>query len=125
MKKNRNMHKTSHHLSKDDTVKVCKMDKGVGVVIINDPDCYDKLDCIINDSSRFTMLKYNIDTESIKDCPSAPWIKKAKGVSYYCRNYIKPLVDEATHFRLLPRGSQPGKIYGMAKNNPTLGHRLT
>ncbi len=118
-KKNRNLHRTLRQLSKNDAVKVCKMDKGVGVVILNNSDYYDKLDCIINDSSRFTMLNYNINTESIKDCTNAPWIKKAKSVSYYCRNYIKPLVDETTYYRLLPKGSQPGKLYGMAKNHKT------
>ena len=115
--KNRNLHKTLRHLSKDNTVKVCRMDKGVGVVIMNDSDYYDKLDCIINDNSRFRLLKYNINTESVKDCANAPWIQKAKSVSYYCQNYIEPLVDDATYYRLLPTGSQPGKLYGMAKNH--------
>ena len=114
-KKNRNLHKRLRSLSNNKAIKVCKMDKGTGVVIMNDSDYYKKLDCIVNDTSRFSLIDYNINTEKIHDCTLAPWIQKADSVSYYCRTYIKPLVDDKLYYRLLPTGSQPGRLYGMAK----------
>ena len=35
----------------------------------------------------------------------------------YINKYIKPIVDKQTYWRLLPTGSQPGRLYGMAKNH--------
>ena len=116
-RKNRNLHKTLRHLSNNKSLKICKMDKGVGVVIMNEKDYYQKLDVIINDHRRFLLLNYNINTNSISECALAPWIEKERSVGYYCRTYIKPLVDASTYYRLLPTGSQPGRLYGTAKNH--------
>ena len=42
------------------------------------------------------------------------WYKKS--VIYYCNNFIKKLVSEAEYHRIYPTGSQPGNLYGMAKD---------
>ena len=95
------------------------MDKGTGVVIMSVNEYHEKLDCIINDASRFTLIEYNINAENTHDCSLAPWIVKESSVTYYCRTYIRPLVDEKFYYRLLPTGSQPGRLYGMAKIHKT------
>ena len=35
----------------------------------------------------------------------------------YLNKYIKPIVSEKVYYSLIPKGSQPGKMYGMAKNH--------
>ena len=116
-KRNNFLHRTLRQLANNDDIKVCKMDKGVGVVIVDTPDYYQKLDVIIDDDDRFELLNYNINTTNIKECDMAPWIRKEDSIARYCREYIRPLVDNNTYFRLYPTGSQPGKLYGMAKNH--------
>ena len=116
-KRNKFLHRTLRQLSNNDDIKICKMDKGVGVVILDTPEYYQKLDAIINDDDRFELLDYNINTTNIKECDMAPWICKEGSIARYCRDYIRPLVDNNTYFRLYPTGSQPGKLYGMAKNH--------
>ena len=93
------------------------MDKGVGLVVLNESDYYKKLDKIISDRTRFTRLSYNINTNNIKDCMNSPWINKENKVIRYCQQHLLNLVDKSTYTRIYPNGSQPGKIYGMAKNH--------
>ena len=38
-----------------------------------------------------------------------------KKVIYYCKKYIKSLVSDTEYSKIYPTGSQPGKLYGMAK----------
>ena len=116
-KQNRHLHKTLSRLSNNNKIKICKMDKGVGLVILDSCDYYAKLDEIINDHERFTRLDYDINTIRIQTCKLAPWVIKESSVARYCRTYLKDLVDENTYRRIFPSGSQPGKIYGMAKNH--------
>ena len=116
-KQNRHLHKTLGRISRNKAIKVCKMDKGVGLVIMNNCDYYSKLDQIINDKTRFIRLDYNINTENVQNCRLAPWVIKENKIARYCRDYIQKLVDEKTYRRILPNGSQPGKMYGMAKNH--------
>ena len=118
-KKNQMMHRTLRALSKDQQIRLCKMDKGVGAVILNTADYYAKLDVIINDKSRFKKLDYNIPTNRFKHCFSAPWISKEDSVQRCFRKHIKPLVDEKVYKRIYPNGSQPGRLYGMAKIHKT------
>jgi hypothetical protein len=91
------------------------MDKGVGMVLMNERDYIAKLDRIVNDETRFMLLDYDLGTTDIAQCSKAPWVAKATSVKNYCKNYIKQLVDESTYYRIYPTGAQPGKLYGMAK----------
>ena len=93
------------------------MDKGVGTVILDTEAYYDKLDVIIRDVTRFEKIEYNINASNPQECYKAPWIIKEQRVQRYCRQYIKPVVDDKTYWRIYPQGSQPGKLYGMAKNH--------
>ena len=51
--KNAALHNALKKLGNNTRIKVCKFDKGKGVVILDSYDYYAKLDCIINDSSKF------------------------------------------------------------------------
>ena len=57
-KQNRHLHRTLRSISSNNNIKICKMDKGVGLVILNESDYYQKLDKIICDRSRFIRLSY-------------------------------------------------------------------
>ena len=116
-KRNRFLHNTLGRLSRRTDIKVCKMDKGVGVVIMNSDDYYTKLDSVVSDNSRFERLQYNINADTISECKIAPWILKENSVKDYCRKYLKEWIDEKTYRFIKPKGSQPGKLYGMAKNH--------
>ena len=116
-KQNRHLHKTLRNLSNNNGIKICKMDKGVGLVILNENDYCQKLDNIICDRTRFTRLDYNINTNKVQDCMNSPWIVKENKIIRYCRQHLLNVVDKSTYGRIYPSGSQPGKMYGMAKNH--------
>ena len=59
--KNVDLHNTLKKLGDNSRIKVCKFDKGKGVVILDSHDYYAKLDCTINDSSKFHEI--NQDTK--------------------------------------------------------------
>ena len=115
-RKNQALHRTLKALSSNTDIKCCKMDKGVGVVILDTKEYFSKLDIIVQDESRFKELEYNLESATtIQQCSKAPWILKESSISNYIRKYIRPLVEEKTYWKLMPRGSQPGRLYGMAK----------
>ena len=83
-------------------------------------ECYfKKLDSIVNDPTKFKEINFSLDNNSLEECKSAPWIKKANSVKYYLTTYIKPIVDPVTYLNLLPSGSVPGRLYGKAKIHKT------
>ena len=43
--------------------------------------------------------------------------KKEDSIKYYVRTYIKPCVDAFTYRKMMPCGSGPGRMYGMAKQH--------
>ena len=115
-RRNRFLHRTLRNLANRSELKVCKMDKGIGIILLDTSDYFKKLDQIIDDRSRFRKLDYNINVEKLAEHKNAPWIKKESSVATYCRK-LKPFIDEKTYWRIHPQGSQPGKMYGMAKNH--------
>ena len=107
---NKMFHKTLLDLSRDKSIKVCSFDKGNGLVILNSKDYYNKLDKIINDKTKFSIIEPNSEKPHLH-----PVIKKQNSVVYHINTYIKPYVDEDIVSSILPTGSQPGKLYGMCK----------
>ena len=63
---NQLVHKTLSNLSKNSLIKVCKMDKGNGVVVLNKTDYFNKLDKIVLDKNRFEEINYNLNSHSTK-----------------------------------------------------------
>ena len=105
---NRMFHGTIHRLAKDNGIKVCKYDKGVGLVVLDTDDYYKKLDVIVHDTTKFK----NIDMEGNT---IHPIVKKENSIKDYVYRYFKKHVDSHTYNKLHPSGSGPGKLYGMCK----------
>ena len=117
-KKNKAIHNTLKSISLNSKIKCLKMDKGVGIVVLNTEDYYSKLDKIVEDKSKFRKIDYSLkDATTLEYCQSAPWVAKEKSMYNYTWKYIKLLVDYKDYYKLLPNGSKPGRLYGMAKNH--------
>ena len=92
-------------LAQDPSIKICKFDKGNGVAIFSAKDCYDKLEIVILDNSKFEEINQDLsENYSI--------IQKEKSILYYIRKYFKKVPN---YQELIPSGSQPGKLYGIAE----------
>ena len=109
-KRNKRKHFVLKRLAADKSIRVCKFDKGTGICILNTSDYINKLDCIVNDTSKFQKVQIN------KKKPSDhPVVKKFEKVKRYIQKYItKDHYDEKVVSRMTP-GSSPGKLYGLAK----------
>ena len=114
-RQNVRLHKTLNKLSSDSKIKVCRLDKGNGVCLLNSKDYFEKLDSIVSDETKFNVVQYDLNKETTGNCAKAPWIKAENSIKYYVKNYIKNLVDSSIYSTLLPTGSIPGKLYGLAK----------
>ena len=107
-KTNVELHKILLDLKNDNTIKLCKFDKGNGVLIINDYDYYAKLDDLILNTKKFTEI-------TISDSKIHPIISKENSIVRFFNKNVKPYMQLDTFSNLVPSGSQPGKIYGLAK----------
>ena len=94
-KMNQLFHKTLSCLAKDKTIKVCKFDKGTGVVIMNSTDYASKLDKIVLDKSKFQEVP-------IKEGKPHPIISKENSVKYYLETYLKPFISPEIYSKLIP-----------------------
>ena len=98
------MHNTLKKMSQDSSIKVCKFDKGNGLAILDSTDYDAKLHKIIQDKSKFVEVR--------QDTAIHPIIQKENSIAYYIRRYLKNIEG---YTKLIPSGSKPGKLYGMAK----------
>ena len=105
---NRTLHRILDTLKRDNNIKVCKFDKGNGTVILDSDDYYKKLDKIVLDDTKFK----EIDTKKTK---THPVINKENTIKRFLAKFIKPFVSAEEYVKLIPSGSQPGKIYGLCK----------
>ena len=112
---NKELHKTLRNLRNDSSIKICSFDKGNGVIIMNSLDYYKKLDDIVLDKNKF---------KEIKQIPGKPHpiISKENSIIRFLEKHLKPFISVNVYDKLVPSGSQPGKIYGLCKvhkdNNP-------
>ena len=68
-------------------------------------DYFLKLDRIIKDESRLIEVK-------LQDDAIHPIIQKKNSIAYYVKRYLRKVDGYTT---LIPSGSKPGKLYGLAK----------
>ena len=108
--KNKKFHETLEKLSKDSEIKVTNFDKGNGIVILNSDDYISKLDQIVSDTTKFEDIK----STNCQFCED-PVVKNEGKLCRYLKKYVKPHVSSEIYDDILPCGSQPGKLYGMAK----------
>ena len=79
------------------------------MAIFSAKDYYDKLDKVILDKSKFEEINQDLSENH-------PIIQKEKSISYYIKKYFKKVTN---YQELIPFGSQPGKLYGIAKVHKT------
>ena len=108
VKQNQFLHRTLHALSLNKNIKVCKFDKGNGVVVLNCTDYFDKLDTIILDTSKFEEII--CDHDSVH-----PIIANESRIKSFLYRNVKKHVDDGRYQSITPSGSQPGKVYGLCK----------
>ena len=101
-------HKTLSDLAKDESIKLCSYDKGNGLVILNSTDYYQKLDVIVKDETKFTEVP-------VKKGKTHPIISKQNSIREVINENLKDIIDEDVLSKILPTGSQPGKLYGLCK----------
>ena len=104
---NRAFHATLSRLAKDNSIKVCKFDKGTGVVVLDTEDYFSKLDIIVNDTTKFV----KVETQGKKFHPC----EKRQGTVKHAIKALKQHTTDEQLDILTPRGCGPGKLYGMCK----------
>ena len=102
---NQSIHQTLRSLARNADIKLCKFDKGSGLAILEAKDYFLKLDKIIEDRSKFVEVKWQDDTIH-------PIIQNEISIAYYIKRNLKKMDGYAA---LIPSGSKPGKLYGLAK----------
>ena len=65
------------------------------------------------DRAKFEPVEFDINCDDLVQCELAPWFKKEQSIKYYIRTYLDGIVCDSRH--LMPTGSGPGRLYGMAK----------
>ena len=91
-------------LKTNSAITICKPDKGNGAVVLNHSDYCQKINQLLNDTSKFVEL------------PDDPAITREKKLHEYL-HYLKTkgALDESTYQTIRPQGSKPGRIYGLPK----------
>ena len=102
---NQSLHRTLRSLARNADIKLCKFDKENGFAILEAEDYFLKLDRIIEDGSKFIEAK-------LQDDAIHPIIQKENSIAYYVKRYLRKVDGYTT---LIPSGSKPGKLYGLAK----------
>ena len=104
--------KTLKALKEDESIVITKPDKGRGVVIMDKCDYNDKINNILGDRSKFTVL--NVDFSS--------HILKLEDKLNRLLRSVKDIIGENIYNQLKISGSRPGTLYGLPKihkpNNP-------
>ena len=102
---NQSLHRTLRSLARNADIKLCKFDKGNSFAILEAEDYFLKLDRIIEDGSKFIEVK-------LQDDAIHPIIQKENSIACYVKRYLRKVDGYTT---LIPSGSKPGKLYGLAK----------
>ena len=106
---NQRFHESLSSLANDEHIKVCKFDKGTGVCVLNSIDYFAKLDIIINDKSKFE------EVVSKRSNAKHPVLKRQEVVKDSLNRLLKGHITDDLLHELSPKGSSPGKLYGMCK----------
>ena len=107
-KQNQLLHKTIRSLNRNKNIKICRYDKGNGVVILNSADYYNKLDTIILDKDKFEEITVDVTKQH-------PVVSNEVSIKGYLARNVKKCVEDSVYRKIVPSGSQPGKLYGLCK----------
>ena len=83
-------------LKNNSVITTCKPDKGNWVVVLNHSDYCQKINQLLNDTSKFVEL------------PDDPTITREKKQHEYLY-YLKGALDDSTYQTIRPQGSKPGR----------------
>ena len=107
-KTNQAFHRTLRRLSANKEIKVCRYDKGNGVVVLNCKDYFDKLDTIVLDKEKFEEISFH-------ESDVHPIITNENKIKDFLYRNIRGKIDDVVYNSIVPSGSQPGKLYGLCK----------
>ena len=111
-KQNQALHRTLRALSFNKKIKICKYDKGNGVVVLNCVDYFNKLDTIVLDKDKFEEI-------FVSNNETHPVISNENRLKSFLYRNVKGCIDEDIYNNITPSGSQPGKLYGLCKVHKT------
>ena len=95
-------------LSRDDSITICRPDKGRGVVILDKSNYISKMEEILSDYTKFKEIKHNNNLKLT--------LQQEDKVNRLVRTLTKDnLFSEATASQLKISGSSPGIMYGLPK----------
>ena len=107
---NRSFHRNLTSLSSDPTIAVTRFDKGNGVCILSKEEYLQKLDNIVNDCSKFSIIP-----ENKRKNARHPLLRRQEIVKEQINKHVKKFVAEEITKQLLPSGCNIGKLYGTCK----------
>ena len=110
---NKRLHRTLTNLAKMKNLKICSFDKGNGIVLVDADEYFNKLDVIINDTSKFKKVQVPDDLKK------HPTIMEEGRLYRYLVKYVKRYITEDTYKYIMPSGSEPAKMYGTIKVHKT------
>jgi hypothetical protein len=93
-------------LRDNDSIIVCKPDKGAGIVLMDRTDYTSKMEVILSDNSKFQKM----EREKDKTKPIEKAISKV-----LCQMKMKGIIDASTFERLHPTGTTIPRLYGLPK----------
>ena len=89
-KQNQLLHRTIMALSRNKNIKICRYDKGNGVVVLNNDDYYNKLDTIILDKDKFEEITVDITKQH-------PVVSNEDSIKRYLAGNVKKCVEESVY----------------------------
>lgn len=107
----RNDFNTLKNLAKDETITICRPDKGRGVVLLDRSDYVNKVEQLLNDSSKFSKLDVDPFLLSLRlEDKINRTLKKFKDLNILSENQYNSMFASGTH---------PGILYGLPKTHKT------
>ena len=96
-------------LSKDDNITICRPDKGRGVVIVDKEVYINKMESLLNDTTKFKLIDNNILIHTLRQEDKLNrLITKFKKLN---------LISDSTASTLTASGTCPGVMYGLPKTH--------
>ena len=99
-------------LREDDSITICRPDKGKGIVIMDKQDYISKVEAILNDSTKFTRIlgEAHVAVTKVED----------KLINFLRTLKTEGVISNETYKQLFPSGSAPGMLYSLPKIHKSL-----
>lgn len=99
-------------LREDDSITICKPDKGKGFVIMDKQEYISKVEAILNDTTKFTRVleEAHVAVTKVED----------KLINFLRTLKTEGVIPNDTYKQLFPSGSAPGTLYSLPKIHKSL-----